>query len=78
MIIMIIFLILTVLFVIGTAFYLNSKKKNVNLPKHPTDSQNNNKTSKKGKKQLSDILQVKIKDNIIPIAKELVNIANII
>ena len=77
MIIMIIFLILTVLFVIGTAFYLNSKKKNVNLPKHPTDSQNNNKTSKKGKKQLSDILQVKIKDNIICLGNRYSNVISL-
>ena len=77
MIIMIIFLILTVLFVIGTAFYLNSKKKNVNLPKHPTDSQNNNKTSKKSKKQLSDILQVKINDNIICLGNRYSNVISL-
>ena len=67
MVIMIIFLILTVLFVIGTAFYLNDKKKNANAPKHSLDTKEKNvdKTTKKGKKQLTDILQVKVKDNII-------------
>ncbi len=67
MIIMIIFLILTVLFVIGTVIYLNNKKKNVNAPKHSLDTKekNTDKNNKKGKKQLTDILQIKIKDNII-------------
>ena len=67
MIIMIIFLILTVLFAIGTAFYLNNKKNNANTPKHSMDAKekNTDKKTKKGKKQLIDILQIKIKDNII-------------
>ena len=67
MIIMIIFLILTVLFVIGTAFYLNNKKNNTNTLKHSIDikEKNKDKNTKKGKKQLIDILQIKIKDNII-------------
>ena len=67
MIIMIIFLILTVLFAIGTAFYLNNKKNNANTPKHSMDTKekNTDKKTKKGKKQLIDILQIKIKDNII-------------
>lgn len=63
MIIMIIFLVLTALFVIGTAIYLNNKKKNVNGPKHSIETKDKN--TKKGKKQLADILQIKIKDNMI-------------
>lgn len=67
MVIMIIFLFLTVLFIIGTVIYLNNKKKNANAPKHSTNTKDNGKNKKKnkGKKQLSDILQIKIKDNLI-------------
>ena len=65
MVIMIIFLILTVIFAIGTAIYLNNKKKNTNAPKHSAETKDENKNNKKGKKQLTDILQIKIKDNII-------------
>ena len=65
MIIMIIFLVLTVIFVIGTVIYLNNKKKNINAPKHSAETKDENKNNKKGKKQLNDILQIKIKDNII-------------
>ena len=64
MVVMIIFLVLTVLFVIGTAFYLNNKKKNVNAPKHSAGTKKEKNTNK-GKKQLTDILQIKIKDNIV-------------
>ena len=65
MVIMIIFLVLTVLFIIGTVIYLNNKKKNVNAPKHSAETKDKDKSNKKGKKQLTDILQIKIKDNII-------------
>ena len=63
MLIMIIFLILTVILIAGTYIYLYYKKKNI-------DNQNFNlpiieKTTKKSKKQLKDILSIKIKDNII-------------
>lgn len=62
MIIMFIFLILTVIFVIGTAIYLNNKKKNINydLKKNPQQ-----KKEKNNKNKLSNILQLKIKNNII-------------
>ena len=66
MVVMIIFLVLTIIFVIGTVFYLNYKKNNVN--KSIKQSSNNNlkeKGKKKSKKQLTDILQIKVKDNII-------------
>lgn len=61
MVIMIIFLVLTVLLIIATAIYLNKKKKSNNV------KQNNKAENKKkkSKKQLSDILKLKIKDNVI-------------
>lgn len=76
MVIMIIFLVLTVLLVIGTAIYLNNKKKNVNALKHSIDTKDNNadKNNKKGKKQLTDILQIKIKDNIICLGNRYSNV----
>ena len=66
MIVMIIFLVLTVVFVVGTAIYLNHKKNAVNNSiKQTTKTDTNEKGSKKNKKQLSNILQIKIKDNIV-------------
>ena len=47
MVVMIIFLVLTIIFVIGTVFYLNYKKNNVN--KSIKQSSNNN-LKEKGKK----------------------------
>ena len=73
MIIMIIFLILTVLFIIGTVIYLNQKKKNINRD----IKQKSNievKEKKKNKKQLSDILEVRIKDNIICLGNRYSNV----
>lgn len=63
MVIMIIFLILSVILVIGTAVYLNYKKKNISrdTKQNPTEE----KGQKKTKKQLADLLQIEIKDNII-------------
>ena len=74
MLIMIIFLILTVVLVIGTAIYLNNKKKNTNAPKHSVETKDENKSNKKGKKQLTDILQIKIKDNIICLGNRYSNV----
>ncbi len=66
MILMIVFLVLSVLFIIGTALYLNRKKKNINYEiKQNYKQEEKEKKTKKTKKQLSDILQIKIKDNII-------------
>lgn len=66
MIIMIIFLVLSVVFVIGTAIYLNTKKNQNNTKYKEKNKDTKEKTSKKKtKKQLADILQLKIKDNII-------------
>lgn len=68
MIIMIIFLVLTVISVLVTAFYLNYKKKTLNNNFKQTSTQLFTKKRKKNnKKQLSEILQMKIKDNIISI-----------
>lgn len=63
MVIMIIFLILSAILVIGTAIYLNYKKKNISrdTKQNPTEE----KGQKKTKKQLADLLQIEIKDNII-------------
>ena len=66
MIIMIILLILSAGLVIGTAIYLNLKKKKDNINVKQTSKQDSSKKSKnKAKKQLSNILEIKIKDNII-------------
>ena len=66
MIIMSIFLVLTVVFIIGTVIYLNYKKKNINHDlKQNSPKESKEKGSKKNKKQLAYILQIKIKDNII-------------
>lgn len=75
MVIMIIFLILSALFVIGTAIYLNNKKKNINNNiKQSSNTQPKEKGHKKTKKQLSDILQIKIKDNIVCLGNRYSNI----
>lgn len=75
MVIMFIFLFLTVAFVIGTAVYLNHKKKNVNT-NVKQDSKNNTKEKgkKNNKKQLADIFDIKIKDNIICLGNRYSNI----
>lgn len=65
MVIMIVFLVLTVLFVIGTFIYLNYKKKNKNNSIIKKSNETKDKKRKNHKKELSDIFQVKIKDNII-------------
>lgn len=65
MVIMIVFLVLTVLFVIGTFIYLNYKKKNKNNSIIKNSNETKDKKRKNHKKELSDIFQVKIKDNII-------------
>ena len=63
MITMIIFLVLSVVFIIGTAVYLNYKKQNVNI--NNTTKETKEKRTKNNKKQLHDLLQIKIKDNIL-------------
>ena len=66
MVIMIIFLILSASLVIGTAIYLNlKKKKDINNIKQEPKQDINKKSKSKAKKQLSHILEIKIKDNVI-------------
>ena len=66
MVIMIIFLVLSVVFVVFTAIYLKQKKKPVDMDKKSSTNTNTSiTTNKKTKKQLADILNIKIKDNII-------------
>ena len=66
MVLMIVFLVLTIAFIIGTVIYLSYKKKNVNLKiKQSSPIENQLKGKKKTKKQLEDILEFKIKDNMI-------------
>ena len=65
MIIMIIFLFLTLVMVLCTAYYLDYKKKSVNKVIKQTSTNQEQKEDTKAKKKLADILEVKIKDNII-------------
>ena len=66
MAIMILFLVLTVAFVIGTIIYLNYKKKNVNTKiKQSSPIEAQEKGKKASKKQLADLLEFKILDNMI-------------
>ncbi len=66
MVLMIVFLVLTIVFIIGTVIYLNYKKKNINSKiKQSSPIENQPKGKKKTKKQLEDILEFKIKDNMI-------------
>ena len=65
MIIMIIFLFLTLVMVLCTAYYLDYKKKSVNKVIKQTSTNQEPKEDTKAKKKLADILEVKIKDNII-------------
>lgn len=75
MVTMIIFLILSIVSVIGTAIYLNNKKKKVNRNiKQNPNQETKEKNSKKAKKQLADILQIEIKDNILCLGNRYSNI----
>ena len=65
MLIMLIFLILSIVFLIITAIYVNYKKKSSNNLKQVSNQPKAEKGKSKGKKNLSNILQIKIKDNII-------------
>lgn len=75
MVIMIIFLILSIVLVIGTAIYLNNKKKKVNRNiKQNPNQETKEKSNKKTKKQLADLLQIEIKDNIVCLGNRYSNI----
>lgn len=66
MVVMIIFLLLSILLVIFTAIYLTRKKKNINSNvKQNSNEYIKEKHKHKSKKQLSNILNIKILDNII-------------
>ena len=77
MILMTVFLVLTLVFIIGTSIYLNNKKKNSNSDIKPNQKQENNKNSKN---KLSDILNIKISGNIISLGNrfsEVIKLGNI-
>lgn len=76
MIIMFIFLFLSVALVVATVIYLNYKKKNANrnTKQISSNTENKEKGKKKNKKQLSDILQIKIENNIICLGNRYSNI----
>ena len=77
MILMTVFLVLTLVFIIGTSIYLNNKKKNINSDIKPNQKQENNKNSKN---KLSDILNIKISGNIISLGNrfsEVIKLGNI-
>lgn len=66
MVVMIIFLLLSIILVIFTAIYLTRKKKIINNNiKQTSNEYIKEKRKNKTKKQLADILNIKIKDNII-------------
>ena len=73
MIIMMIFLILSLILIIATAIYLNNKKNSTN--KNIKQSSTNQAIVKrKNKKQLVDLFDIKIKDNILCIGNRYSNI----
>lgn len=75
MIIMIIFLALSIIFVIATAIYINSKKNTINRNiRQNTTIKTKEKSKSKTKKQLSNIFPIKIKDNILCIGNRYSNI----
>ncbi len=65
MVVMFIFLFLSIVFVIGTVIYLNYKKNNTNIKQIVPNKETKNKIKKSNKKQLVDILNIKINNNII-------------
>ena len=79
MIVMIIFLVLSVLFIIGTAIYVK-RKNNRNTTPSPLSTnkfKDKKKDRKNDKKKLSNILQIKIKDNIICLGNRYSIVANL-
>ena len=77
MIIMFIFLGLTVVFVIGTAIYLNRKKNQNGFIQKNDKKANENQGQKVDKKKLENIFNFKIKDNIICIGNRYSNIVRL-
>lgn len=68
---MIIFLLLSVVLIISTLVYLNYKKKNIKATKIKNTKE---KSKKRTKKQLIDILDIEIKNNIICIGNRYSNV----
>lgn len=68
---MIIFLLLSVVLIISTLVYLNYKKKNTKATKIKSTKE---KSKKRTKKQLIDILDIEIKNNIICIGNRYSNV----
>ena len=78
MIIMLIFLGLSVVFVLGTILYLNHKKNANNSSIKQINHQDpKQEDSKETKKELSHILKVKIKDNIICLGNRYSNVVRL-
>lgn len=65
MIIMFIFLALTLILIIGTALYLNAKKQKITKGMKVQEVTYKKKSNRKSKRQLKDVLKIKIKDNTI-------------
>lgn len=65
MLIMLICLILSLLFILITIIYIDSKKKSLNKGLKNNEVQENLETSNKDKNNLKKLLNIKIKDNII-------------
>ncbi len=76
MVIMIIFLVLSVVFVVATVIYLNNKKNNTNI-KQKINNKDTTKNKRNNKKQLSNILEIKIKDNIICLGNRYSNVVRL-
>lgn len=67
MLIMSIFLILTFIMIVGTLLYVSNKKNKIvrGIKDNTSNVKENKKSKSESKKQLKDILGVKIKDSII-------------
>ena len=74
MVIMLIFLILSLVLIICTAVYINNKKNNINRNIKQDANQTREEKRHKNKKQLKDLFQIVIKDNIICIGNRYSNI----
>ena len=74
MVIMLIFLILSLVLIICTAVYINNKKNNINRNIKQDANQTREEKRHKNKKQLKDLFQIEIRDNIICIGNRYSNI----
>ena len=74
MVIMLIFLVLSLVLIICTAVYINNKKNNTNRNIKQDANQTREEKRHKNKKQLKDLFQIEIRDNIICIGNRYSNI----